>query len=63
MASNVVRRLRIEYEGGRIILIGDVSSIHVEADRIVRQFQFSARPYQLCREGEHRLVLSPATPH
>lgn len=62
-SSTVVRQLRIEYQGGRIILIGDVCSIHDEADRIVRQFRFSGRPYELSQESQHRVVLSPAVPH
>ena len=47
----------IHYEGDRIILSGAAPSIHVEAERILRRFAHSARPYEIKLNTLDRIVL------
>ena len=50
----------IRYDGDRIILSGAVDAIHLEAERIVRRFAHSARPYQIKLDRFDRIVLAAA---
>jgi hypothetical protein len=48
----------IHYDGDRIILSGTAQSIHVEAERILRRFANSARPYEIKVDTLDRIVLT-----
>lgn len=48
----------IHYDGDRIILSGAAQLIHVEAERILRRFAHSARPYSIKVDTLDRIVLA-----
>lgn len=48
----------IHYDRDRIILSGTAPSIHVEAERILRRFAHSARPYEIKLDTLDRIVLT-----
>ncbi len=48
----------IHYDGDRIILSGAAQSIHLEAERILRRFAHSARPYAIKVDTLERIVLA-----
>lgn len=48
----------IRYRGSQIILSGSVPAIHMEAERILRRFAHSARPYQVKSERADCIVLA-----
>ena len=50
----------IRYRGNHIILSGPVAAIHMEAERILRRFAHSARPYQVKSERADCIVLAAA---
>ncbi|MFQ5936424.1 MAG: hypothetical protein ACE5LB_08460 [Acidiferrobacterales bacterium] len=50
----------IQYSGDRIILSGAVEVIHLEAEKILRRFAHSARPYEVKSDSSHRIVLAAA---
>ncbi len=50
----------IHYRGNHIILSGSVAAIHMEAERILRRFAHSARPFQVKSNRVDCIVLAVA---
>lgn len=50
----------IEYLDNKIILHGDISAIHKEAELILRRFACSARPYRVHEDNGQQIVLTLA---
>ena len=48
----------IAYHRDRIILHGSTAMIYQEAEKIVRRFAFSARPYAIVSKGHGRITLA-----
>lgn len=50
-------KLDIRYENDRIILRGEPTLIHQEAERIIGRFRFSDHPYRLRSDQAERVEL------
>jgi hypothetical protein len=50
----------IRYRGNHIILSGSVDAVHMEAERILRRFAHSGRPYQVKSDRADCIVLAAA---
>lgn len=50
-------KMDIRYENERIILRGEPTLIHREAERIIGRFRFSDRPYRLNIDQANRIEL------
>lgn len=48
----------IQYDTDMIVLSGEMRVIHVEADRILRRFAYSAKPYDVQTDTADRIVLT-----
>lgn len=48
----------IQYYRDMIVLSGAMDAIHLEAEKIVRRFAYSARPYQVKSDRIDRIVLA-----
>ena len=52
--------VRVEYEAERIVLQGEDEAVRHEAQRILRLFQFTGRPYRLSSGSRGRMILTRA---
>lgn len=52
----------IEYDRGRIVLIGAPAAVHHEAGRIIRRFARSGRPFEIEDKAYGRIVLRRLRP-
>lgn len=50
----------IKYYRDTIVLSGAMETIHMEAERILRRFAHSARPYEVKSDSADRIVLAAA---
>ena len=48
---------RIRFTADGIILSGAAEAIHAEADKILRRFAYSGRPYEIKTDTSERVVL------
>ena len=58
MDINDDSKCTISYHSDLIVLSGDKQAIHNEADKILRRFAHSARPYQVQEDTADRVVLA-----
>ena len=50
----------IRYYQDTIVLSGAVEAIHSEAERILRRFAYSAKPYEVKSDAPDRIILATA---
>lgn len=55
-----VHGVQVDYEKERILLQGEEQAVRHEAERILRQYQFTGHPYRLTSGHGGRLVLTRA---
>jgi hypothetical protein len=48
---------RIQYDGDTVVLCGAAEIVHLEADRILRRFAHSAKPYNMRLDTPEQVVL------
>ncbi|MFQ6021812.1 MAG: hypothetical protein ACE5NW_03745 [Acidiferrobacterales bacterium] len=48
----------IRYDTDMIVLSGEMQTIHLEADKILRRFAYSAKPYEVQTATVDRIVLA-----
>ena len=60
MVMHKTAEFSVHYYPDMIVLTGPTRLIHMEAYKILRRFQCSAKPYQVTEDADDHIVLTPA---
>jgi hypothetical protein len=57
MAETNIVECEVKYLPDQIILTGDTQAIHLEADKIIKRFAHSTKPFRVVADAGHEIVL------